>query len=127
MPGVTSASAVTSLPTLVRSNGGYWIEGAPGPEVLGMKSPQALFNVVAPDYFQTLKVPVVRGRDFNDGDRLDAPRVAVINEQLVKDAFPGCRSDWPHHSLRPRRPRAHDHCRHREGRADARSRPAGAG
>lgn len=89
MPGVTSASAVTSLPTLVRSNGGYWIEGGPGPEVLGMKSPQALFNVIAPDYFQTLKVAVVRGRDFNDGDRLDAPRVAVINEQLVKDAFPG--------------------------------------
>jgi putative ABC transport system permease protein len=88
LPGVTSASAVTSLPTLVRSNGGYWIEGAPGPEVLGMKSPQALFNVIAPEYFQTLKVPVVRGRDFNDGDRLDAPRVAIINEQLVKDAFP---------------------------------------
>ncbi len=89
LPGVTSASAVTSLPTLVRSNGGYWIEGGPGPEVLGMKSPQALFTVTAPEYFQTLKVPVVRGRDFNDGDRLDAPRVAVINEQLVKDAFPG--------------------------------------
>lgn len=89
LPGVTSASAVTSLPTLVRSNGGYWIEGGPGPEVLGMKSPQALFTVTAPEYFQTLKVPVVRGRDFNDSDRLDAPRVAVINEQLVKDAFPG--------------------------------------
>ncbi|MGE3492521.1 MAG: ABC transporter permease [Vicinamibacterales bacterium] len=88
LPGVTSVSAVTSLPTLVRSNGGYWIEGGPGPEVLGMKSPQALFTVTAPDYFQTLKVPVVRGRDFNDGDRLDAPRVAVINEQLAKDAFP---------------------------------------
>src|SRR6185436_14130654 len=29
-----------------------------------------------------------RGRDFNDGDRLEAPRVVMINEQLVKDAFP---------------------------------------
>jgi len=89
LPGVSSVSAVTSLPTVVRSNGGYWIEGSPGPEVLGMKSPQAVFNVIAPDYFQTLKVTLVRGRDFNDGDRLEAPRVAVINEQLVKDAFPG--------------------------------------
>ena len=53
-----------------------------------MKSPQALFNVVTPDYFRTLQVPVVRGRDFNDGDRLDAPFVAIINEQLAKDAFP---------------------------------------
>ncbi|MEP6783681.1 MAG: ABC transporter permease, partial [Acidobacteriota bacterium] len=87
--GVASASGVTSLPTVVRSNGGYWIEGGPGPEVLGMKSPQALFNVTTPDYFRTLQVPVVRGRDFNDGDRVAAPMVALINEQLVKDAFPG--------------------------------------
>src|SRR6185436_12470531 len=30
-----------------------------------------------------------RGRDFNDGDRLEAPRVVMVNEQLAKDAFPG--------------------------------------
>jgi putative ABC transport system permease protein len=89
MPGVAAAGGVTSLPTVVRSNGGYWIEGGPGPEVLGMKSPQALFNVVTPDYFRTLQVPMARGRDFNDGDRLDAPFVVIVNEQLVKDAFPG--------------------------------------
>ncbi len=89
IPGVVAAGGVTSLPTLVRSNGGYWVEGAPGPEVLGMRSPQALFNVVTPEYFRVLQVPVVRGRDFNDGDRIDAPFVAIINEQLAKDAFPG--------------------------------------
>jgi putative ABC transport system permease protein len=89
LPGVTAAGGVTSLPTAVRSNGGYWIEGAPGPEVLGMKSPQAVFNVVTPDYFKTLQVPIVRGRDFTDADRLDAPFVALINEQLAKEAFPG--------------------------------------
>jgi putative ABC transport system permease protein len=88
IPGVVAAGGVTSLPTLVRSNGGYWIQGGPGPEVLGMKSPQALFNVVTPDYFRALQVPMVRGRDFNDGDRIDAPFVAIINEQLAKDAFP---------------------------------------
>jgi predicted permease len=89
LPGVVTAGAVTSLPTIVRSNGGYWIEGGPGPEVLGMRSPQALFTVVTPDYFRTLRVPLVRGRDFNGGDRLEAPFVAVINEQLARDAFPG--------------------------------------
>jgi predicted permease len=83
-----SAGGVTSLPTEVRSNGGYWIQGGPGPEVLGMKSPQAVFNVVSPDYFRTLQVPIVRGRDFTDADRLEATRVVIINEQLVKDAFP---------------------------------------
>jgi putative ABC transport system permease protein len=89
LPGVTAAGGVTSLPTQVRSNGGYWIQGGPGPEVLGMKSPQALFTVATPDYFRTLQVPLVRGRDFNDGDRLEAPLVAIINEQLARDAFPG--------------------------------------
>ncbi|HET9704883.1 MAG TPA: ABC transporter permease [Vicinamibacterales bacterium] len=89
LPGVTAAGGVTSLPTLVRSNGGYWIQGGPGPEVLGMKSPQALFNVVTPEYFRTLQVPIVRGRDFTDADRIDAPWVAIINEQLAWDAFPG--------------------------------------
>jgi predicted permease len=89
IPGVAAAGGVTSLPTLVRSNGGYWVQGAPGPEVLGMKSPQALFNVVTPEYFRTLDVPMVRGRDFNDGDRIDAPLVAIINEQLAKDSFQG--------------------------------------
>jgi putative ABC transport system permease protein len=88
IPGVNAAGGVTSLPTAVRSNGGYWIQGGPGPEVLGMKSPQALFNVVTPEYFHTLQVPVVRGRDFNDGDRLESPFVAIINEQLARDAFP---------------------------------------
>jgi putative ABC transport system permease protein len=88
MPGVTAAGGVTSLPTAVRSNGGYWIQGGPGPEVLGMKSPQAVFNVVTPDYFRTLQVPLVRGRDFNDGDRLESPFVVIINEQLARDAFP---------------------------------------
>ena len=88
LPGVVAAGGVTSLPTAVRSNGGYWIEGGPGPEVLGMKSPQAVFNVTTPDYFKALQVPIVRGRDFTDADRIDAPFVAMINEQLAKDAFP---------------------------------------
>lgn len=89
IPGVISAGGVTSLPTVVRSSGSYWIEGAPGPEAVGTKSPQAVMNVVTPDYFKTLQVPVVRGRDFNDGDRLEAPRVVMINEQLAKDSYPG--------------------------------------
>jgi predicted permease len=53
-----------------------------------MKSPQAVFNVVTPDYFRTLQVPLARGRDFTDADRIDAPWVVIVNEQLVKDAFP---------------------------------------
>ena len=89
LPEVASTGAVTALPSVPQSNGSYWIEGAPGPEVQTLNAPQALFTVVTPGYFETLGVPVVRGRDVADGDRPDAPFVAVVNEQLVTDAFPG--------------------------------------
>jgi putative ABC transport system permease protein len=89
LPEVASTGAVTALPSVPQSNGSYWIEGAPGPEVQTLNAPQALFTVVTPGYFETLGVPVVRGRDVADGDRPDAPFVAVVNEQLVSDAFPG--------------------------------------
>jgi putative ABC transport system permease protein len=89
LPGVAAAGASSTVPSLPRSNGGYWVEGAPGPDALGIASPQALFTVITPGYFGALGIPVVRGRDFGEGDRRDAPMVAVVNEQLVKDAFPG--------------------------------------
>ena len=127
MPGVIAAGGVTSLPTLVRSNGGYWVEGAPGPEVLGVRSPQALFNVVTPEYFRALQVPVVRGRDFNDGDRIDAPFVAIINEQLAKDSFAGV--DPIGRTIRAGLDSldADDDRRHRQGRAHEGAKPAGPG
>jgi putative ABC transport system permease protein len=88
-PGVTAISAVTTLPTAIRSNGGYWLEGGPGPDQTGVRAPQALFTVVTPDYFRTLRVPLKSGRDFNDGDRMDATFVAIINESLARQSFSG--------------------------------------
>ena len=88
VPGVAAVGAVTSLPTSIRSNGGYWLEGGPGPDQTGVRAPQALFIVSTPDYFRALRIPVSRGRDFNDGDRQDAPFVAIVNEALVRASFP---------------------------------------
>jgi predicted permease len=70
------------------SNGGYWIEGGPGPDRTGVRAPQALFNVITPEYFRTLGVSLRRGRDFGDGDRAGAPRVAIVNESLARASFP---------------------------------------
>lgn len=89
MPGVLAAGAVTGLPSAPRSNGSYWIQGGPGPEDTGVRAPQAIFTVVTPDYFRALKVPLLAGRDFDDGDRLDAPFVAIVNDALVRESFPG--------------------------------------
>ena len=89
LPGITAIGAVTSLPTAVRSNGGYAIEGVSTLQQTGIRSPQALFTVVTPDYFRALRVPVKAGRDFNDSDRMDAPLVAIINESLARASFAG--------------------------------------
>jgi predicted permease len=88
-PGVTAIAGVRGLPTAPRSNGGYWIEGGPGPDQTGIRSKQAIFTVVTPGYFQTMQIPIKVGRDFTQSDRRDAPFAAVVNESLAKEAFPG--------------------------------------
>ena len=89
LPGVTSIAGVTSPPTAVGSNGGYWLQGGPGPEQTGVRAPQAIFNVITPGYFTTIDVPLRAGRDFADGDRRGAPLVAIINEALARESFAG--------------------------------------
>jgi putative ABC transport system permease protein len=89
LPGVTATGGVTSLPTAVRSDGSYWIEGGPRLEDTGVRAPQALFTVVTPDYFRAMRVPFKSGRDFREADRLDAPFVAIVNESLARASFAG--------------------------------------
>jgi putative ABC transport system permease protein len=89
LPGITAIGGVTSLPTAVRSDGSYWIEGGPRLEDTGVRAPQALFTVATPDYFRALRVPVTRGRDFSDRDRLGAPFVAIVNESLARASLQG--------------------------------------
>ena len=46
-------------------------------------------TTVSPEYFATLGVAIVEGRAFTEGDRLDSPRVAVVNETLAHREWPG--------------------------------------
>jgi len=88
IPGVESAAAVMGVPTNVRSDGGYAIEGGPTFEQMGVRSPQAILTVATPGYFATLGVPVIKGRDFTEADIDSAPLVAVVNEALARASFP---------------------------------------
>jgi predicted permease len=58
-------------------------EGQPG------ERPQAEIYDVTEDYFGTLEIPILAGRDFSRTDTRDSPRVALINETLARIAFPG--------------------------------------
>jgi predicted permease len=50
----------------------------------------ARYNEIAPDYFRTLGIPLVAGREFSPSDNaLDAPKVAIVNEAFVRFYFNG--------------------------------------
>jgi len=46
-------------------------------------------NTIAPNYFRTLGIPLLEGREFTDRDRVGAPPVAILNEKLAKRLWPG--------------------------------------
>ena len=85
IPGVQSASASQIVPLA----GSLWdrrvrVEGytfrLDEPEEVG-------FNAIAPDYFATLKTPLMSGREFDDRDTEASPKVAVVNESFVRRFF----------------------------------------
>ena len=88
IPGVQSTAAVMGLPTGKRtSDGAYSIEGRPSASSLSAM-PTAGFRVATPDYFATMKTPLLQGRDFDERDTYDAPMVAIVNQTLAKREFP---------------------------------------
>ena len=53
------------------------------------ENPWANFEMVSPNFFETLGIPLVRGRLIDDGDRLDGERVVVISQSVADDYWPG--------------------------------------
>jgi putative ABC transport system permease protein len=51
--------------------------------------PTADFQGITPDYLRTMGIPLLRGRTVSEDDTYEAPRVALINEELAKRYFPG--------------------------------------
>jgi predicted permease len=88
-PGVTHAAAAMGLPLgRYGSNGAYQVEGQPMLDDWQLM-PQAGFRLASPGYFAAMGIPLRQGRDFTNGDRYDSDFVAVINESLARQSFPG--------------------------------------
>jgi predicted permease len=56
----------------------------------GEARPNALRVVTRPGYFETLGAPMIKGRDFNDGDRADSAGVVIISQNTMERYFPDC-------------------------------------
>jgi putative ABC transport system permease protein len=86
-PGVTAAGAISWTPLAgLGAATSFTISGreapAPGQE------PTADIRVVTPGLFETLGIPLLRGRDFSRDDRATTPPVAVINDTLARELGP---------------------------------------
>ena len=53
------------------------------------ESPSTVFRAVFPGYFQTMRIPVLRGRDVTENDNFNKPDVVVINEYMARHHWPG--------------------------------------
>lgn len=89
MPGVESACIEDCVPlTLTISSTNFWIEGHQyaDPEEIDTNSS---FATVSSDSFRTLGIPLLEGRDFNDGDSAQTPGVAIVNQAFADRYWPG--------------------------------------
>ena len=84
LPDVTAATATVDLPL----DGGRMELGGltlPGTD----KAIDATWNAARPGFFETLEMPLLRGRDFTAADTPTAPLVAIVNETMAQATWPG--------------------------------------
>jgi putative ABC transport system permease protein len=87
-PGIVSAAAVSNVPLCqCNASGGFTIVGAPAP--LPGQGPDASFHTIVPGYFETLGIPVRRGRDIDQHDGVNGHRVVVVNQAFVDQWLAG--------------------------------------
>lgn len=88
LPGVTQAGAINHVPLAGDVWGfGFHVEGRPQPRPGERHT--AAYRVVLPGYFGSVRLPLVRGRDFTRRDDRTSPGVVVVNEHIARTYWPG--------------------------------------
>ena len=87
VPGVSAAavSFVTPVAGGVWNNTVWVSDGVP----MSARQRVSNFNAVTPGWFTTFGTPILAGRDFNDGDRKNAPSVILVNQAFAKKFLNG--------------------------------------
>ncbi|MFY9608868.1 MAG: ABC transporter permease [Blastocatellia bacterium] len=87
IPGVESAGTNSGLPL----GGNNWgrsltVEGRPALSV--GEAPAINHCVISPDYFSAMGIAILKGRDFDERDSREAPKVTIIDERLAREYWP---------------------------------------
>ena len=86
IPGVVSTAQVGFTPV----SGAGW-DNSIGPEntPAAGSNKEAWFNRASPGYFKTMGIGLLAGREFNDQDRVNSAKVAIVNEEFTRKYFHG--------------------------------------
>jgi len=86
LPGVSHAAYISFLPMVMRGGiFGVTVDGKP--DEPGARTAVSL-REVTPGFFDTLGIPIRRGRDISDADRPGSPRVAIVSESFARQQWP---------------------------------------
>ena len=85
IPGVASVASANMLPMTAWSDLPFEIVGRP---VTMENMPDERYRFISQNYFATLRIPVLEGREFTDRDTADSEPVLVINQALARQYFP---------------------------------------
>lgn len=87
LPGVDAVALASAIPTAVRQRLG--LTAIDGAQLPGGAQPLLLSAIVSDDYFDTLRIPVRRGRTFDARDRFDGSTTVVVNESMARRYWRG--------------------------------------
>ncbi len=88
MPGVQSVSLSFGFPFLgIEYSTAIYVENRVIPP--GQQPPSIFHNVVSPEYFTNMRITLLQGRDFTESDDDHAPLVAVVNQTMARQLWPG--------------------------------------
>ena len=88
LPGVRSTAVAGNLPLTYNGDSmTISVEGVSDPPT--DQRPDVIFRAIGPGYFNTMGIPIVRGRDFTDQDKADSKDLVVISEKTAQHFWPG--------------------------------------
>lgn len=88
LPGVLSAAIAGNLPLTYNGDSTYvGVEGIPDPPP--DQQLDVIYRAVGPGYFDTMGIPRVRGRDFNDRDTADTTLTVIVSQKMAEHFWPG--------------------------------------